>query len=163
MALINCTECGKEVSDKAANCPNCGAPINNYTNKKFCYHCGEHIDRDCVICPKCGKQVAELSNHVPDKNIIINNNNASSSSASATTVSQAAGYTYTGRPVNKTVYCLLAFFLGGIGAHKFYTGKIGIGILYIVFCWTRIPAIIAFIECIIGLCKKADVNGNIWF
>lgn len=28
MALIKCTECGKEVSDKAATCPNCGAPIS---------------------------------------------------------------------------------------------------------------------------------------
>lgn len=27
MALINCTECGKSVSPKAAACPNCGAPI----------------------------------------------------------------------------------------------------------------------------------------
>ena len=27
MALINCSECGKEVSEKAATCPNCGAPI----------------------------------------------------------------------------------------------------------------------------------------
>jgi type II secretory pathway pseudopilin PulG len=27
MALINCSECGHEVSDKAASCPNCGAPI----------------------------------------------------------------------------------------------------------------------------------------
>ena len=27
MALIQCGECGKEVSDKAAACPNCGAPI----------------------------------------------------------------------------------------------------------------------------------------
>jgi DNA-directed RNA polymerase subunit RPC12/RpoP len=27
MALILCEECGKEVSDKAAACPNCGAPI----------------------------------------------------------------------------------------------------------------------------------------
>ena len=27
MALINCTECGKEISDKAATCPNCGAPV----------------------------------------------------------------------------------------------------------------------------------------
>lgn len=27
MALINCPECGKEVSDKAANCPNCGYPL----------------------------------------------------------------------------------------------------------------------------------------
>lgn len=27
MALISCSECGKEVSDKAAACPGCGAPI----------------------------------------------------------------------------------------------------------------------------------------
>lgn len=27
MALINCPECGKRVSDKAGNCPNCGCPI----------------------------------------------------------------------------------------------------------------------------------------
>ena len=28
MALIKCKECGKKISDKAINCPNCGAPIN---------------------------------------------------------------------------------------------------------------------------------------
>lgn len=27
MALINCSECGKEISDKAQSCPNCGAPL----------------------------------------------------------------------------------------------------------------------------------------
>lgn len=27
MAMMECPECGKEVSDKAASCPNCGAPI----------------------------------------------------------------------------------------------------------------------------------------
>lgn len=27
MALIKCSECGKDVSDKAAACPNCGAPV----------------------------------------------------------------------------------------------------------------------------------------
>ncbi|MFW5669556.1 MAG: zinc ribbon domain-containing protein, partial [Acetivibrio ethanolgignens] len=27
MALINCPECGKEISDKAVSCPNCGVPI----------------------------------------------------------------------------------------------------------------------------------------
>ena len=26
MALIKCSECGKEISDKAATCPNCGSP-----------------------------------------------------------------------------------------------------------------------------------------
>ena len=27
MALITCYECGKEISDKAQSCPNCGAPV----------------------------------------------------------------------------------------------------------------------------------------
>lgn len=27
MSLIKCSECGKEISDKAKVCPNCGAPI----------------------------------------------------------------------------------------------------------------------------------------
>lgn len=65
------------------------------------------------------------------------------------------------KAVNKVVYCLLAFFLGGIGVHKFYAGKTGTGILFILFCWTFIPSLIAFIDFIIGLCKKADNNGNI--
>lgn len=28
MALIKCSECGKEISDKAKVCPNCGAKTN---------------------------------------------------------------------------------------------------------------------------------------
>jgi len=28
MALINCSECNKEISSKAANCPNCGCPLS---------------------------------------------------------------------------------------------------------------------------------------
>lgn len=28
MALIKCPECGKEVSDRASACPNCGCPIS---------------------------------------------------------------------------------------------------------------------------------------
>ena len=31
MALITCPECGKEVSDMAKMCPNCGYPINDPT------------------------------------------------------------------------------------------------------------------------------------
>lgn len=30
MAIINCPECGKEVSDKATACPNCGCPISEH-------------------------------------------------------------------------------------------------------------------------------------
>ena len=45
-----------------------------------------------------------------------------------------------------STYALLAFFLGGFGAHKFYFGQIGIGVLYAIFIWTFIPSIVALIE-----------------
>jgi len=45
-----------------------------------------------------------------------------------------------------TTALLLALFLGGVGGHKFYMGETGLGIVYLLFCWTYIPAIIAFIE-----------------
>jgi TM2 domain-containing membrane protein YozV len=35
--------------------------------------------------------------------------------------------------------------------HKFYLGQAGLGILYLVFFWTLIPAIVAFVEGIIYL------------
>lgn len=57
---------------------------------------------------------------------------------------------------NKIVAALLAIFLGSFGAHKFYLKRIGMGILYLVFCWTMIPGIIAFIEGIILLCIDDD-------
>lgn len=51
---------------------------------------------------------------------------------------------------------LLAFFLGGFGVHKFYLGQIVAGIFYLLFCWTFIPAIIAFIEFIIYICMSDE-------
>jgi len=60
---------------------------------------------------------------------------------------------------DKTTAGLLALFLGGIGIHKFYLGRGGQGILYLIFCWTFIPAVIAFIEAIILLTMSdADFN-----
>ena len=47
---------------------------------------------------------------------------------------------------NKTIAALLAFFLGGIGIHKFYLGDSGSGLMYLLFCWTFIPAILALID-----------------
>ncbi len=52
---------------------------------------------------------------------------------------------------SRTTAAILAFLLGGLGVHKFYLGRIGAGILYLLFCWTFIPVIIAFIEFIIYL------------
>ena len=34
MALIKCSECGKEISSKATTCPNCGCP-NNIKSKEL--------------------------------------------------------------------------------------------------------------------------------
>jgi endogenous inhibitor of DNA gyrase (YacG/DUF329 family) len=42
MSLINCPECGKEISDKAASCPNCGNPINKGKDSE-----------EYLCCPKC--------------------------------------------------------------------------------------------------------------
>lgn len=33
MALINCKECGKEISENAVSCPNCGAKNRNNSEK----------------------------------------------------------------------------------------------------------------------------------
>lgn len=93
-------------------------------NKKFCKHCGEQIDKDCVICPKCGKQVEELTGN--DRNIIINNNSSAASAASTTAV-QGIGL----KAKNKWVAFFLCLFLGFLGAHKFYEGKIIFGIIYL--------------------------------
>lgn len=51
---------------------------------------------------------------------------------------------------------LLAFFLGGFGVHKFYLGQVVAGIFYLLFCWTFIPSIIAFIEFIIYICMSDE-------
>ena len=40
---------------------------------------------------------------------------------------------------------LLAIFSGVIGAHRFYL-KDMTGIVYVLFCWTLIPAIVAIVE-----------------
>lgn len=52
---------------------------------------------------------------------------------------------------NRVVAALFAIFLGGLGVHKFYLGQVGAGVIYLIFFWTLIPAIIGFIEGIIYL------------
>ena len=41
---------------------------------------------------------------------------------------------------------VLAFFFGFLGAHKFYLGRPAAGIVYLLFFWTGIPAMISFFE-----------------
>jgi len=91
MALINCPECKKEISDRATSCPHCGCPI---------------IDKQSIPVIPAPEQKS------------------------------------------RGVATLLSLLLGGIGAHKFYVDKPGVGVLYLLFCWTFIPAIFGLIEAI---------------
>lgn len=91
---------------------------------KFCKHCGAVIDKDCIICPKCGKQVEELRQEpAAQPNITINNSNTN------VNTNIAAGGR--GKAKSKWVSFALCLLGGEIGLHKFYEGKIGMGILYL--------------------------------
>jgi len=57
---------------------------------------------------------------------------------------------------SKTTAGILAILLGGIGVHKFYLGQTGKGILYLLFFWTYIPAVLGLIEGIIYLTSSDE-------
>ena len=99
---------------------------SNNQQMKFCKHCGAKIPAQAVICTSCGGQVEEIKQAQQQPNIVINNENTNVNK----NTNIVGGGRY-GRERNKWVAFLLCLFLGGIGAHKFYEGKVGMGILYI--------------------------------
>lgn len=94
---------------------------------KFCKHCGGKIPESAVICTLCGCQVEEIKK-AEQPNIVINNSNSSVNTNTNTNVNGAVMGL---RPKNKWVAFALCVFLGFFGAHKFYEGKAGMGILYL--------------------------------
>ncbi len=92
-------------------------------DEKFCQECGALIRAKAEICPKCGVRQVGGSDGL--------------SAAPNRRSKLAAG--------------LFAIFLGGLGIHKFYLGRTGQGVVYLLLCWTFIPAIIGFIEGIVYL------------
>lgn len=92
---------------------------------KFCKFCGEKIPEEAVLCTFCGRQVEELKGAQPQ--VIINNSNENTN----TNVNVNKNYSSSrGHEKNKWVALILCIFLGYFGAHKFYEGKMGMGILY---------------------------------
>ena len=58
MALINCKECGQQISDSASVCPHCGAPV---VRDVFCPNCGTKVPENVKFCPNCGGQIYPVS------------------------------------------------------------------------------------------------------
>lgn len=133
---INLSLITKEESHMNENmtCPQCGAPIT--PGAEECKFCGEKLIQQQVnqgfqqvqrFQPGYVQQPANVSGINP------------------------------AWPVkNKIVAGVLAILLGGIGIHKFYLGKIGMGIVYILFCWTGITAVIGLVEGIVYLCSSDE-------
>lgn len=94
---------------------------------KFCKECGQKIAKKAVICPHCGCQVEETqaSNAAPQ--IVINNSNQNQN----TNQNMNGAIPIGARLRNKWVAFFLCVFLGYVGAHKFYEGRIGSGLLYL--------------------------------
>jgi len=128
----------------------------NKHKTKFCKHCAESIDIECIICPKCGKQVEEIKQSANNPiNVNVNQNQSSANSNANAAYGPGAGYGYRpiiyGNPKDKWVALLLCFFLGVFGAHKFYEGKGGMGVIYILTC--GLFGIGVLVDLIVLLCK----------
>jgi TM2 domain-containing membrane protein YozV len=101
--------------------------LTKKADEKYCHECGAIIRAKAEICPKCGVRQHDV----------------------------APVYAAMQTPPperSRLAAALLAIFLGIIGAHKFYLGRTIAGVIYLLFCWTIIPAIIGLIE---GICYLA--------
>lgn len=91
----------------------------SYQYEKTCPFCGAIIDNDAVYCPKCGKQ------------LIANNSNTDSPNDS-TNNEPCHSCEHTGLNEQWLITILLCFFVGSLGIHRFYNGKIATGVIQIL-------------------------------
>ena len=115
-------------------CPNCGAPMQN----NICSYCHYTI-------PVEQKSVTENAS----------TNNAYSQPQG---VNINVNYTSGISPKSKTIALLLCIFLGYLGIHRFYVGKIGTGLLYFFTC--GLFGIGWIIDIILILCGSFQDSNN---
>ena len=141
----------RSVEAMQSYCPNCGAPFTNGTVK--CEYCGAALP---VLQPVAVQQTTYQQPNYQQPNY-----QPPIYQQPVFTQPPAYQQNVYYRPFNahlpirsKYAAAALAFFLGGLGAHKFYLGKSAQGILMLIFCWTYIPSFIAFIDFIVLLCSS---------
>ena len=106
----------------------------------FCSNCGQALNPGSSFCAGCGAPTSTGPAAAPQQ----------APNYAQPQYAPQYGQQYSTGP-QRVPAGILGILLGGIGVHKFYCGKIGAGILYILFCWTFIPAFAGFIEGIIYL------------
>lgn len=116
-----------------------------------CRACGKTIKEGTVQCPHCG---VNLATYVPpavlDEFALM----------SSMTDAQRLLFQQQLNAVRKdgTTGVILALLLGGLGIHHFYMGNMLAGVVYILFCWTFIPAILGVIEAFLMPSRVRDYN-----
>ena len=134
-------------------CPQCGAPVD--PQAKACKFCGAALAAQQPAQPQYAQQPAQPQYAPPAQPQYVQ-----------PVIIQQPQYAPQ-QPVyttdkSKVAAGLLALFLGGIGVHKFYLGHTGQGIIYLLFCWTCIPALIAFIEGIVYLTSTDEKFARVY-
>ena len=61
-----------------------------------------------------------------------------------------------GKISRRVAAAIFAILLGSFGVHRFFLGQTGWGILYVLFCWTFIPAVAGLIEGILYLTMSEE-------
>lgn len=79
----------------------------------YCYKCGQSIDEEAVVCPFCGCATKNFE-YLSGRHV------GSAAKICGQKVSRKS----------RLVALLLCIFLGGIGVHRYYIGKIGTGVLW---------------------------------
>lgn len=130
-------------SEGTVACPFCESEIGEAAKK--CRFCGEWVARNCENCGTPLRNQWAARGRCAECSRTPNPAVARPPSQPVVTGSRS-----------RVGAALFALLLGGFGIHKFYLGRIGQGIVYLLFCWTFIPALIAVIEGIIYLVMSEE-------